>query len=232
VSWMIRGKFFVTFALLAGLSGCAAFPTSYGGAPLNGRVVDANTKQPIEGAIVVQYWRLLRPTLVGHSNFAGVLHIDETVTDKNGRYSFIAWGPVAAPSGTYVDSNSPEISLFKLRYLPNGKGNYLPEAYGAHGGRGSMRSDWDGKTVELEPSGLALEDYATRLSVYRTSLYEAIFLGNSCEWLKIPRTVVALHSEKKRLAQAGISSALMYVEQLPAQDRCGDARTVLKEYLE
>lgn len=224
------GKAISATALAILLASCAAFPKGYGGAPLEGRVIDARTKQPLEGVIVVQYWELRRPTVVGHSNFAGVLHVDETVTDKDGRYTFGRWGPVTVPAGgVIVYSGSPDLSFFKPGYIPAGRGNYLPEAYGAHERSSAMWSDWRGKTIELEPASNSLKDYARRL-VSQDISFSAMY-GGSCDWLKIPRMVSALHKEKMRLSQAGVSSSITDIDQLAEKGNCGNVREILREYL-
>ena len=50
-----------------------------------GRVVDADTKEPIEGAVVVAYWYRARDTIAGESTT--LKEIKECLTDKNGEWS-------------------------------------------------------------------------------------------------------------------------------------------------
>lgn len=227
---LIRYKAIGLAALAILFASCALLPTNYGGAPIEGLVIDARTKKPLEGVIVVQYWELRRPTVLGHSNFAGVLHIDETKTDSQGRYAFRRWGPMVAPVGTIVDSNSPSIRYFRPGYLPRGESNYLPEAYEAHALSSALRSDWSGKTIGLDSVDNRLDEYENRLisqDVRFASMYR-----ETCDWLKIPMMIGMVHKEKERLRQLGISSSITDIDQLSARSTCGDVKAILKEYLE
>jgi hypothetical protein len=208
---------FAGAVLASALAGCAIFPATYGGAPLEGRVVEAKSGRPLDGVIVVQYWELRRPTVVGHSNFAGALHLEETVTDTEGRFAFKPWGMVSAPPGTFIHPISPFLSFFKPGFLATGQSNFLPEAYGAHARFWALRSDWDGKTIELEPADPVSPQYAGRLSSQHSG-FGSVY-RNTCDWLKMPRMMVATSEEDQRLAGAGIRSYAPNLEQLSA--RCG-----------
>jgi len=65
------------------LSGCYCYAVRYDG-PYEGRVIDAETGQPIEGVVVLGVWYEEYPTV------AGAMHkfhdAKETVTDKNGEF--------------------------------------------------------------------------------------------------------------------------------------------------
>lgn len=213
---MMLGRF-AGIVLASALAGCAIFPTTYGGAPLEGRVVDAKSGQPLEGVIVVQFWELRRPTVVGHSDFVVAVHLEETVTDAQGRFAFKPWGPVTAPAGTFIYPNSPELSFFKPGFLASGESNFLPEADGAHARSRALRSDWHGKTIELEAADPLSTQYADRLGTHHSSFGKVY--RNTCDWLKMPRMMAAMSEEHKRLARAGIRSYLPDLEQLAA--RCG-----------
>src|SRR5260221_2733138 len=88
----------------------------YNAEAIEGWVADAETGKPIEGVIVVAHWRL-EGGLEGGTPI-DELKILETVTDRNGRYSFPAWGPQVAFSGFFgsLRSESPEILMFKKGY--------------------------------------------------------------------------------------------------------------------
>jgi hypothetical protein len=59
------------------LSGCA---TTY-----RGKVIDADTREPIEGAVVVAYWLEARATVAGEST--RLEEVKEALTDKEGKWS-------------------------------------------------------------------------------------------------------------------------------------------------
>ncbi|MCF6199453.1 MAG: hypothetical protein L3J67_08665 [Hyphomicrobiaceae bacterium] len=76
---LIVGLVVVAFTL----TGC----TRYSAEPIEGWVIDADTKKPIEGVIVVANWQLHKSTIGGRIP-AAHLNIMETLTDKNGRFFF------------------------------------------------------------------------------------------------------------------------------------------------
>ncbi len=94
-----------------------------------GRVVDADTKEPIEGAAVVAAWYEDSWIPLGET-MVRLKDVKETLTDKNGRWS------IRGPSGSGADSLSdgcavggifyhtrePEFIIFKPGYCswPNG----------------------------------------------------------------------------------------------------------------
>ena len=77
----------ICFALLS-LTSCA-YPIRYDG-PYSGRVIDADTREPIEGVVVLGTWSIF------HNNLAGGSHTfydaRETVTDKKGEFSIPGMG--------------------------------------------------------------------------------------------------------------------------------------------
>ncbi len=97
---MIHTKKFFIIALLFLLSGC------YGS--ISGKVVDAVTGNPLEGAVVLAQWTKTHglPGLTSHS----IYKIEETETDKDGKFSL---------SGVYSPFvDRPEMVIFKKGYIP------------------------------------------------------------------------------------------------------------------
>jgi hypothetical protein len=72
-----------------------------------GRVIDADTKEPIEGAVVVAYWYKARDTIAGESTT--LKDVKECLTDKNGEWS------ISGPKGRPHNPN-PLFSLFTSTY--------------------------------------------------------------------------------------------------------------------
>ncbi|MEM2983221.1 MAG: hypothetical protein QXH17_08680 [Candidatus Bathyarchaeia archaeon] len=72
---------FILFALICG---CCMYPVRYDG-PYRGKVVDAETGEPIEGVVVLGVWYSSIFSITG-SPFEEFYDAMETVTDKNGEY--------------------------------------------------------------------------------------------------------------------------------------------------
>jgi hypothetical protein len=70
-----------------------------------GKVIDADTKEPIEGAVVVVYWDKAWQTISGEST--ELKEVKEILTDKNGEWSIVG------PKGKEHDPH-PYLSFFLL----------------------------------------------------------------------------------------------------------------------
>ena len=87
---------------------CRGAPDEYVMEKIRGKVVDSDTGQPIEGVVVVAFWKTIRPEI--H------LKIEESVTDSKGEFSFPGWGPVKRPDeGCFMDED-PLLRGFKSGY--------------------------------------------------------------------------------------------------------------------
>ena len=117
----------------------------------HGLVIDADTKEPIEGAVVVAYWYKARATISGENTT--LKDVKECLTDKNGKWSITGakgrddW-PIPYLSLLIPYTREPAFIIFKPGYCswPNGfsiescKGKMKP------GGTGEII---EGQTVEL-----------------------------------------------------------------------------------
>ncbi len=109
---------------------CLGFCTNACGATFTGKVIDADTKEPIEGAVVVASWLEETATVAGPST--RLKDIKETLTDRNGEWAIR--GPKGKIGGsitalftffasTYY-TKPPEFIVFKPGYCP------YPEGFG------------------------------------------------------------------------------------------------------
>lgn len=116
-----------------------------------GRVIDYDTKQPIEGAVVVASWLEARPTISGEST--RLKDVKETLTDRNGEWSIT--GEEGQPhteqpyydffTGTY-HTRPPSFIIFKPGYCSWPQGFYIESC------QGKIKSNGDftvTKTFEL-----------------------------------------------------------------------------------
>jgi hypothetical protein len=131
----------VLVSLGLGLSTCLWAPPLYWGEAIHGRVVDAASGLPIEGAVVVADWKLYSGG-VGHGGHRSSLLVRETVTDADGRFAFPAWGPLLRPSYQALDK-APWLIVFKSGYEHQALWN-------ERRGNGFVRrSQWHGRTIGL-----------------------------------------------------------------------------------
>ena len=93
-------------------------------ATFNGKVIDADTKQPIVGAVVVASWH--EETSYVDGQHSRLMDVKEVLTDKNGEWVIKGsrgreMGNITAIftfiTGTYI-TNPPQFIIFKPEYCP------------------------------------------------------------------------------------------------------------------
>ena len=132
---------FMLMLWMQGSTSCAlAKDRVYGG-----RVIDFETKEPIEGAVVVAYWyeRMAAPA----GGDTRLKEVKEILTDRNGAWSIT--GPeeesgdpyYSYATGTYYTQH-PRFIVFKPGYCP------WPNGFAIHACRGKIKPEGAGKVAE------------------------------------------------------------------------------------
>lgn len=207
------------------LPGCALHPFEYSAEPIEAWVIDAETKQPLEGVIVTANWQL-KGGLEG-GNPVGQMMVLETVTDRAGRFHFPAWGPLARPREGVLRNEDPLLLLFKPGYRYQGLANPLRE----QPSRASVRSSqWNGQTIELKRFQGSLKEYAGHLSYLDTRL-NTIVRSPDCDWKKIPRMMAAIVNQGSVFREKGVFNHLLDADSI-SSPQCGSAREFLRDYLQ
>lgn len=115
-----------TFSLLLMIILLIAAPmttTAFAGGPWKGKIIDIETKEPIEGAVVLAIWQRAYRTPAGDNTY--FYEAKEVITDKEGRYEIPAYTPInLLPIISYI--REPEFFIFKPGYLSL-TGEYLEE---------------------------------------------------------------------------------------------------------
>ncbi len=131
----------VPFVLALALSSCVFAPPLYWAEAIDGRVIDAETGAPVEGAVVVADWKLYGGG-IGRGGHRESLFVEETATDASGEFTFGKWGPKKRPAYAVLDT-APWLVIFKAGY----QHRFLPNS--ADSNEAVRRSDWNGRTVQL-----------------------------------------------------------------------------------
>ncbi|MGZ5650057.1 MAG: hypothetical protein ACXWG8_06970 [Usitatibacter sp.] len=174
--------------LAAAQAGAQALGGPYLSAEIRGQVVDADTTQPVEGAVAVARWEWLDYTPPGfhssggYSNAGRAVHVAESVADARGRIDFPRWGPKARAGGR-MDDNAPIVLVFKAGYQPLVRNKYKA-------GEPLRLHRFEGPTADYVKS---LFDFEERGLHWRFTE----------DWPAFPRMVLALHREKARLGEDG-----------------------------
>jgi hypothetical protein len=128
------------------LTGCAS-AIRYDG-PYEGRVIDADTGEPIEGVVVLGVWNTETPTP------AGAVHhyydATETVTDRNGDFKIKGLGLLVLSDVIPMD-----VLIFKAgyEYLGLGPWSGLKKSYLT-----SKKIKWDGEKAIIPLKKLTMEE--------------------------------------------------------------------------
>ncbi|HHH44848.1 MAG TPA: carboxypeptidase regulatory-like domain-containing protein [Gammaproteobacteria bacterium] len=219
---------------------------------IEGTIIDAITKTPVEGVIVTASW--IQTGITGHGQ--STVKVSETVTTANGGYELPAWGP-RVYSGT-MDRDQPVIRFFKPGYIPLIIDNnsayhpgleddtqhkikvpatlsdgsavywlYEPEEHQVKFGKKKH-------TFMLEPFKGTDAEYVALLTTDPVSYVDSLShltSGQECEWKDIPRTLVALHKLRAALEAKNVfPGAIPYVSGVGNQKHCGDAKEYFKEF--
>ena len=223
--------------LTAPLPACLGFVFGvYSAEPLEATVLDAQTKQPLEGVIVTANWQIEEGTMGGNVP-VGQLMVLETVTDKDGVFRFPGWGSKSAPKGHLV-VHDPQLLLFKSGY----EYRRLLNTFTADYNKGMRRrSEWSGRTIELKPFKGTAEEYAEhvyRLSSDVDSMLDFARGDKDCNWKKTPLMLAALHKmslhfDAKRTKLRGwrLGQHILRIEDIPRNPVCGSPEVFFRSYL-
>lgn len=213
----------VMLVAVIGLAGCGI---DYHGDAIEGRVVDAETRQPVADVIVVSEWRLeggLHTDVVGH------LVLQETATDAAGRYRFPAWGPIPKPEYARLQASTPVLNFYKPGYeflIKRNEGFGLSKKPAANG----IVSELDGATIELVPHRGALDNKGHSRE-FGSCCYIFSIDEKKCGWRQIPRMTAVLMKRGEEYRKAEIPTAVPYESRLRQGGRCPNPEYELREYL-
>lgn len=139
-------RFLCLLPALLCLQACA--PPIYFAKATYGTIIDAETKQPIEGAVVVAKWDMFVGGIgsaPGYNTEAGLLRIAETITDRKGEYTIPGWGPkLRSTFWGMLDDHDPVIIVFKSGYLSERRHNKRER------NTWIRTSDWNGTSIPLQ----------------------------------------------------------------------------------
>jgi hypothetical protein len=137
---------FLTVSFLL-FTGCC-YPVRYDG-PYKGRVVDAETGNPIEGVVVLGVWYKVAATPAG--GVSSYYDAAETVTDKNGDFEIRGLGLMILSNVDVMD-----VLIFKAGYQYIGSGPW--DSLKHDGGLLMKKVAWEGNRAIIPLRKLTLEE--------------------------------------------------------------------------
>jgi len=176
---------------MASLVACA--PPYYTADPIEAWVVDAETGQPIEGAVVTANWQLVSVGLDTGGRKLHQLEVKETRTDKNGRFYF----PGFTKLNNMVDElreEDPQLLIFKPGYKYYRTVNSYPTKEAQPGAHRQARVGHE--TLKMKSVASSAEKSAADLSSLSSHLES---IANSGDSRLIPQMLRSVVCEAQRL---------------------------------
>jgi hypothetical protein len=177
----IIGSFMLIFVLM--LFTIPAFAAG----PWKGRIIDIETKEPLEGAVVLAVWDRNYRTPTGGSSY--FYEAKEVLTDQEGRFEISSYTPInLLPLISYIEG--PEFIIFKPGYvsLRMALGKYLTGEIGVEPYSGKL----SGYMIKVSPSLIELQKLKTR-EERKINLYS---LPPSIPDNKMPKLIQLMNKEE------------------------------------
>ncbi len=171
------------FLLTIFSSTCNASWLLYHKPEFRGHVVDIDTKEPIEGVVVVAiyYKSTLNPPAGSYSN---VIHVKETLTDKNGGFYFPAYTTFIHP---LAYSGNCEFLIYKAGYGNLGKEPVEEELSGKANKTFERKALWNNNLVfRFLPNGTIEVPKLTNIQDMKNSWGNAGIWGAEIDKSEVP----------------------------------------------
>lgn len=195
-------------SLMLGLSGCVLGIVPLSADPIDARVVDADSGEPIEGVVAVAYWPLSQGSLAGDSLPCGAANVEEAVTDKDGYFHLSGWGPIKNPCRGVMEEGEPLIYLYKPGHH---HGQIATNGITSHGAVSRTGGGWWRahpitlkKFAEINYFDISPGSYYSDLNSLNTDIETfVVHMPYQCNWKKIPNMLRALEIERRKFRFRG-----------------------------
>ncbi|HEX2667786.1 MAG TPA: carboxypeptidase-like regulatory domain-containing protein [Gammaproteobacteria bacterium] len=201
----MRARLVLVALSLSAMAGCALGLVPLSADPIDSRVVDSDTGAPIEGAVVLAYWELHSGSLSGDSRPCGAANVEDTVTDKDGRFQLPGWGPTMPDCSGQMRQGNPHLYVFKPGYyfvnMPNGE----PDTKSVM----TTHNAWQDHPVFLRkieyaiPAAHGTNDWRNINSLEVSITPFIQYMPTQCNWKKAPNMLRALALQRQAFIQAG-----------------------------
>jgi len=211
---LMRRSFSNVVWLAALLLPLQAYPQlTYSAKEIRGKIVDADTGEPLQAVNIVAQWRI---ELILGSDEQTLLHVTEVVTDREGNYVIPSWGPIPLPfRASFIQGRDPFLSIFKGEYEPAYADNgFVSNILSRETPLGEFR--WNGQTIKLKKWQGSVREYWKQVSSLMASLPDP----NAAQ-RRYPGMLAALQKDQERLKRLGTAtdSAGTSPSQLSPDDR-------------
>jgi hypothetical protein len=171
-----------------------------------GKIIDAQTKQPIRGALIYGHYATSSGTLAGGSKFGEHVKSFLAETDANGVFKLAAWDTGERLIKGETRDKFPMIAIYKPGYRLDMRGHNSirqwipPTALGDVQAKASEQAlNWASSPFELKPATTEIDRY----NALDSSGYPIMMVGE-CGWETYVPLLLAQHDEGKRWLAANI----------------------------
>jgi hypothetical protein len=178
----------IAIAALFMVSGCAAKYTIKTES-ISGKVVDAETNEPIEDVIVIGYWPGF--TFYFERNFVGPIELVEVITDKEGNYFFPGW--IKKNLDNSFRYGDPQMFFYKTGYeIEIVKNAFTMENFKQMPGYfHPWRAEWDGKKIKMKKFEGNNRAYREHLEgVHYSVNFRSMFIR--CKYMNVPNLLITM----------------------------------------
>jgi hypothetical protein len=235
----MRARLVLVVLSLSAMAGCALGLVPLSADPIDSRVADSEAGAPIEGAVVLAYWELHSGSLSGDSLPCGAVNVEDTVTDKDGRFHLPGWGPTMPGCSGVMRQGSPQLYVFKPGY-------YFVDVPNGYPGTGSIMTThnaWRDEPLFLRKIQYAspsrAEDWANVDSLEVSIAPFIRDMPTQCNWKKAPNMLRALAQLRQASIEAGQHYTLGMIDMIMLNDewyqkkapQCGSPKAFIEGLL-
>ena len=172
-----------------------SYPSEYEAKPISGVVFDAESRKPVEGAVVVAIWSEYGGAFQAYK--IDELEVQETVTDSQGKYTLPGWPLKRSRNwSAFVPTDEPRIFAYKYKYSPKYIYNGIVQEMGRRQPYKHERTiSWHGSTDIYMSPLIYTENERWRIESQFIQITPSIYYG--CGWKKL--THLLLEVDKQRI---------------------------------
>ena len=200
---------------------------------IKGTVVDADTNQPIEGAVVYVNWQAIDRSGLIQAVYVGPLYATETTTDKEGHFVLPKGGPIKVDKLDELTPNAPTIGVIKEGYQLDTSSAHHKVEYKWIIRKYFYPADYRKNAFKLHRmtlSEMLIDSHGYSVSGVSHDVADIMNRGG-CWWESLPKTIMALERLNDKAKEQGfkLDFGIATRNNIPKDRGCKDPEQVLGE---